>query len=109
MQIGEDNVHRIRATLDEVFGAENCCGLIALQKTTGAGSPGIGTDVLASVMDYVIWFAKDKTRAKYRQVYREKVLGEEGTTQYVHFRDRQNFKVCSGVQIWVRLNLDEVQ
>ncbi|NKL98731.1 site-specific DNA-methyltransferase [Rhizobium leguminosarum] len=92
VQIGEDNVHRIRATLDEVFGAENCCGLIALQKTTGAGSPGIGTDVLASVMDYVIWFAKDKTRAKYRQVYREKVLGEEGTTQYVHFRDRQNFK-----------------
>jgi adenine-specific DNA-methyltransferase len=88
VQIGDENVHRVKALLDEVFGAENSCGLIQLQKTTGAGSPGIGTDVLASVVDYVAWYSKEKLKVKYRQLYRHKVLGEEGTTQYIHFRDR---------------------
>lgn len=91
VQIGDDNVHRVRALLDEIFGDENYCGLIQVQKTSGAGSPAIGTDVLASVMDYVVWFAKDKGSVKYRQVYRDKVLGEEGTTQYVNYRDRNAF------------------
>lgn len=89
VQIGDENVHRVRALLDEVFGPENSCGLIQLQKTTGAGSPGIGTDVLASVVDYVAWYSREKSKVKYRQLYRHKVLGEEGTTQYIHFRDSQ--------------------
>lgn len=88
VQIGDENVHRVRAVMDEVFGAENACGLIQVQKTSGAGSPAIGTDVLASVMDYIVWFARDKRVVKYRQIYREKVLGEEGTTQYTNYRDR---------------------
>jgi adenine-specific DNA-methyltransferase len=88
VQIGDENVHRVRALMDEVFGDENFCGQIMVQKTSGAGSPAIGTDVLAAVTDYVVWFAKKKDRIKYRQLYREKVLGEEGTTQYVSYRDR---------------------
>jgi adenine-specific DNA-methyltransferase len=91
VQIGDENVHRVRALMDEVFGDDNFCGLIQVQKTSGAGSPSIGTDVLASVMDYLVWFAKKKTSIKYRQIYRMKVLGEEGTTQYVNYRDRNNF------------------
>ncbi|MCF1742054.1 site-specific DNA-methyltransferase [Paradevosia shaoguanensis] len=91
VQIGDDNVHRVRSLMDEVFGAENSCGLIQVQKTSGAGSPAIGTDVLASVMDYVVWFAKNKEVVKYRQIYKPKVLGEEGTTQYTNFRDRRQF------------------
>jgi len=69
-----------------VFGSENFCGLIQFQKTSGAGSPAIGTDVIASVVDYVIWYAKDLPRVKYRQIYTWKSLGEEGTTQYVNAR-----------------------
>ncbi len=88
VQIGNENVHRVRAVMEEVFGDENFCGLIQVQKTSGAGSPAIGTDVLASVMDYLVWFARIKRSIKYRQMYREKILGEEGTTQYVNFRDR---------------------
>src|SRR6195256_3686884 len=47
VQIGDENVHRIRALMDEIFGEENYCSLIGYRKTTGAGSPAIGTDVLA--------------------------------------------------------------
>src|SRR5580693_325929 len=43
VQIGDENVHRVRAVLDEVFGDENFMSLITIKKTTGAGSPAIGT------------------------------------------------------------------
>jgi adenine-specific DNA-methyltransferase len=90
VQIGDENVHRVRAVMDEVFGEENFCGEIIVQKTSGAGSPSIGTDVIASVIDYVVWYGKKKHSIKYRQVYRSKVLGEEGTTQYTNVRSKTN-------------------
>src|SRR6516165_10076762 len=52
VQIGEQNVHLVRNLLDEVFGSENYISLITFKKTTGAGSPSGGTDVLASIADY---------------------------------------------------------
>lgn len=82
VQISDENVHHVRELMQEIFGAENFCSEIIAQKTTGAGSPAIGTEVLATVADYVIWFAKDRKRLKYRQLYSTKVLGGEGTTQY---------------------------
>ena len=91
VQIGDENVHRVRALMDEVFGEDNFCSLIQVQKTSGAGSPQIGTDVIAGVMDYVVWFSKSRPATKYRQLYRDKVLGEEGTTQYVNIRNRERF------------------
>lgn len=82
VQIGDENVHRVRALMDEVFGEENYCGFITVAKTTGAGSPAIGTKVLASVNDYIAWYAKDISRVKYRQIYKERQFGEAGSTQY---------------------------
>jgi adenine-specific DNA-methyltransferase len=91
VQIGDENVHRIRAVMDEVFGDENFCGEIFVQKTSGAGSPAIGTSVLASVGDYVVWFAKRKHAVRYNQLYKFKVLGGPGTTQYVNYRAKDSF------------------
>jgi adenine-specific DNA-methyltransferase len=39
LQIGDENLHLIRAVLDEVFGADNFCGVITFRKTSGANSP----------------------------------------------------------------------
>ncbi|MGB5924970.1 MAG: site-specific DNA-methyltransferase [Dehalococcoidia bacterium] len=69
VQIGDENVHLVRSLMDEVFGSENFVSLITAKKTTGAGSPAIGTDVLASVSDYLIWYAKDLEKIKFRQLY----------------------------------------
>ena len=33
VQIGDENVHRVRAVMDEVFGDENFVSLITFQKT----------------------------------------------------------------------------
>jgi adenine-specific DNA-methyltransferase len=83
VQIGDENIHRVRAVLDEVFGAVNFVSIITVAKTTGAGSPAIGTNVLASISDFLLWYAKDVERIKYRQIYEERIFGEEGATQYV--------------------------
>jgi adenine-specific DNA-methyltransferase len=82
VQIGDENIHRVRSVLDEVFGDKNVVSLITVVKTTGAGSPAIGTNVLASVNDYLLWYAKDIHRIKYKQVYEERIYGGEGSTQY---------------------------
>ncbi|WP_244482972.1 site-specific DNA-methyltransferase [Mesorhizobium sp. Root102] len=87
VQISDENVHRVRALMDEVFGDENFVSLIPFKKTTGAGSPSGGTDVLASVVDYVIWYSKRRRAIKYRQLYRRKTAGGEGGGQYTSIED----------------------
>ena len=69
VQIGDENVHRVRAVMDEVFGDENFVSLITFVKSSGTSSPSGGTDSLSSVCDYLLWFAKDKESIKYRQPY----------------------------------------
>jgi len=83
VQIGDENVHLVRSLMDEVFGEQNFCSFVTVAKTTGAGSPAIGTNVLASVNDYVVWYARDISKIKYRQIYSERTLGEGGATQYI--------------------------
>jgi adenine-specific DNA-methyltransferase len=71
VQIGDENVHRVRALMDEVFGDDNFISLITVQKMAGLAS-----QHLKGACDYVVWFAKDKERAKYRQLFYDKKVGE---------------------------------
>ena len=77
VQIGDENVHRVRAVLDEVFGEDNHVADIIVLKTSSQTS-----EHLAGVADYVLFYAKDKERLKYRQLNVLKELGGKGTTQY---------------------------
>lgn len=77
VQIGDENVHRARAVMEEIFGESNFVSEIVFQTTSGAGSPAIGTNVLAKTCDYIIWFAKNKDRIKYRQIYTEKNIDSD--------------------------------
>ncbi|NUM47298.1 MAG: Dam family site-specific DNA-(adenine-N6)-methyltransferase [Anaerolineales bacterium] len=58
VQIGDENVHLVRSVLDEVFGSENCCGVVTFQKTTGQSSPLAKTNVLTKVADYLETISK---------------------------------------------------
>jgi len=82
VQISDENLHRIRNLLDEVFGAENFCSVITYSKTSGAGSFAVGTNILASVSDYIVWFARRKESVKYCQLYSAREVGGAGGGKY---------------------------
>ncbi|HJE39850.1 MAG TPA: site-specific DNA-methyltransferase [Candidatus Amulumruptor caecigallinarius] len=81
VQISDDNVHLVRSLLDEVFGSENFVSQIVYKKTSGAGSPG-SLNSIASVQDYILWYAKDKPQYKFRKLCTPKVFGGEGSEAY---------------------------
>ena len=64
VQIGDQNVHLVRALLDEAFGSENYFAQIPFKKTSALGSAGL--DV---INDYLLWYAKDLPNLRYRQLY----------------------------------------
>ena len=53
VQIGEDNVHRVRAIMDEVYGEENFVNLITVRTSSGTTQ-----NRLKRISDYIIWYAK---------------------------------------------------
>ena len=82
VQISDDNVHRVRVLMDEIFGEDNYCGEIAFSKTTGLTSR-----LIASTFDYLIWYSKNRTLAKYRQLYTAKPLEDEVRGEFRWFDD----------------------
>jgi len=76
VQISDENVHSVRAVMDEVFGQTNFVSQIAFLKTTSSSSGG-----LSSVFDYVIWYSKSDA-LKVRSLFQLKIAGEEGASQY---------------------------
>jgi adenine-specific DNA-methyltransferase len=71
VQIGDENQHLVRNILDEIFGKENFFSIITFKKTLPLGSSG-----LAGISDYLIWYGKDKSKIKYRELFEEKSIGE---------------------------------
>jgi adenine-specific DNA-methyltransferase len=82
VQIGDENVHLVRALLDEVFGSENFVSLVSFKTTSGAGSFVGGTNVLAAVTNFLLWYSRDINQVKYRQLYIEKDLLGSGGSAY---------------------------
>jgi adenine-specific DNA-methyltransferase len=75
VQIGDDNVHRVRVLLDEVFGEDNFVAQIPVRKTTSENANFIG-----STVDYLLWYARNKESAKYRRLYTKR--SAEAETRY---------------------------
>ena len=78
VQIGDENVHRVRALMDEVFGEYNFRSVITFQKTGGLIShPG-----LVKTLDFVLWYAKDTSNTKVRQLFASRQSGETSLERY---------------------------
>ncbi|MCL0073210.1 site-specific DNA-methyltransferase [Dehalococcoidia bacterium] len=67
VQMNDENLHLVRSLMDEVFGRENFVALITFRKTTG-----FPTRLLGTVYDFLLWYAKTKESAKYKQLYRRR-------------------------------------
>jgi adenine-specific DNA-methyltransferase len=77
VQIGDENVHRVRAVMDEVFGDENFISEIVVVKSSG-----MGASTLPRQNDFILMFAKNASVLKYRQLFKAKALDGEGAGAY---------------------------
>ena len=77
VQIGDENVHRVRALMDEVFGEDNFVGQIVFSKTTGFSGR-----FLSQVTDTLVWYGKSTEHLKYRNLWRPKKPGDRGALKY---------------------------
>ena len=113
VQIGDENVHRVRAVMDEIFGEENAIALVTIEKTSGQTQ-----DYISPVADYILWFAKRREAMKYRSFWVEKTSELAGFTEYsrvqsadlqrrrmsaIELNDRST--LASGVRIYRQDNL----
>ena len=94
VQIGDENVHRVRTVMEEVFGEENAGPVIDFKTTTGLAS-----GFLASSTDHLIWFFRDKSKAKFRRLFSEKILGDAGATQYSLMQDAAGFEILEASKV----------
>lgn len=82
VQIGDENVHRVRVLMDEVFREENFISLISVQTTTG-----FQTNYLSNMSDFIIWYARHKPECQINTPFYKK-----------------NFRIGEGNARWLMLN-----
>ena len=68
VQISDANLHHIREMMDEIFGVSNFLSVISVRKTTSQGT----ATLLGATTDFIIWYGKDRSLTKYRQLYLER-------------------------------------
>jgi adenine-specific DNA-methyltransferase len=79
VQISDENQHYVRSIMDEVFGRSNFVAQIPFIKM------GIPTGkLLGGNCDYLLWYSRDKSSIKYRQLILDKQIGQRGAEQYVY-------------------------
>jgi len=91
VQIGDENVHRVRALMDEVFGEENLVTEIAFRTTTGRAG-----DFLSSAMNYILWYSKSRSDCKFRTPYQSKLAGSSTEQVYRLLRDNEGRNTSLG-------------
>ena len=82
VQISDENVHRMRSLMDEVFGSENFQAMINFRSMSPLGQKGI-----ARIYDYIIWYAKDINQMKFRPIFFHRDLSEESEFSYLDRSD----------------------
>jgi len=79
VQISDENLHHVRELISEIFGETNFISVINFRKKTMP----LGANFLEGMEDYLVWYAKDKSKAKYRQIYvKQNVEGDFHWSNY---------------------------
>ncbi len=88
VQISDENVHRVRQILDEVFRPENECAEIVFRKTTGKGG-----QLLDNTYDTLLWYAKRREAIKYHPLFEDRDPKEEENLRFVELPDGSRRKI----------------
>lgn len=95
VQISDENLHHVTELCQEIFGPENMVSLIAFKKTNRA----LGAKYIGGVTDYLVWYAKDKSKFKFNALYEFKEPGESGGTNYQFAEDTagRRYRIKDGI------------
>jgi len=80
VQIGVENVHRVRALLDEVFGEDNVVTEIVVKKKGSQKS-----SLMDPVNDFILWYSKSPRTSgitKFRTMFEERALDSETVDEF---------------------------
>ena len=84
VQIGDENVHRVRAAMDEVFGEENFCAAITFRKTGGFEAA-----LIQRNFDHALWYARSRKAIKFRLPLKESKPSAVDTAFYDYVADEE--------------------
>ncbi|MFZ1506568.1 MAG: site-specific DNA-methyltransferase [Anaerolineae bacterium] len=84
VQIGDENVHRVRAVMDEVFGEDNLISQISFKKTGYQAALNLPNN-----FDYILWYAKAAESLKFCRPYMDKLESSAFVGQDIWLDDRQ--------------------
>jgi len=84
VQSSDENVHRVRLILDDIFGAENFCSQIVFRKKTMP----LGSEHFESVCDHIVWYAKDRRRTKTRTLFKPMDVQGDSIWSWVELPDQ---------------------
>ena len=90
VQISAENLHHVREVLDELFGVKNFVTIITFTKTRPLGAVG-----MPEIVDYIIWYARDKEKMKFHQLFTQKDLKLNKNYYYVELPDGSRRKLTS--------------
>jgi len=94
VQISDENVHYMRNVLDEIFGIENFVSFIFFSKTTGQAAK-----LLPSSGDILLWYAKDKSKIKFRTLFQNKDTSELASYNLIESSDGKEWRRMSKEEI----------
>ncbi|MCL4205012.1 MAG: site-specific DNA-methyltransferase [Pirellulaceae bacterium] len=77
VQIGDENLHRVRLLMDEVFGDANFVSVISYKTSIG-----LAAELIDNTCNYLLWYARSVDVLKYRPLFRLLEAGKRGATRY---------------------------
>jgi len=98
VQISDENLHHVRELMDEVFGPKNFFSTISFKTKIPLGTSG-----LAGICDYLVWYAKDKSKIKFRKIYQERDIQGNSEFIFIELPDGQRRRITREEQKNVNL------
>ena len=81
VQIGDENVHRVRALMDEIFGDDNFVSDISYKTTSSFTS-----STLSRSTDYILWYSRG-ANVKFRALFLPKTLADDKGSRFTRVQD----------------------
>lgn len=90
VQIGQENVHYVRSLMGEIFGEQNFVMEISFKTKIP-----LGAKYLAGICDYLLWYAKEKSRLKFRRLWINRTIADDPEFTLVDLPDGTRRRLTS--------------